>query len=49
MKDLTLRYYDTEMRYLRDAAKEFAATHPDRAAMLTLTGLARRTRLLNVC
>lgn len=36
MKDLTLRYYDTEMRYLRDAAKEFAATHPDRAAMLNL-------------
>nr|WP_312183723.1 type VI secretion system baseplate subunit TssF [Pantoea sp. CTOTU46764] len=29
MKDLTLRY-------LRDAAKEFAATHPDRAAMLKL-------------
>ncbi|MDY0929061.1 type VI secretion system baseplate subunit TssF [Enterobacter sp. CFBP8995] len=38
MKDLTLRYYDTEMRYLRDAAKEFAATHPDRAAMLNLYG-----------
>ncbi|WP_312831074.1 type VI secretion system baseplate subunit TssF [Pantoea eucrina] len=36
MKDLTLRYYDIEMRYLRDAAKEFAETHPDRAAMLNL-------------
>ncbi|EEQ09128.1 hypothetical protein ymoll0001_31910 [Yersinia mollaretii ATCC 43969] len=36
MKDLTLRYYDAEMRYLRDAAKEFAQTHPDRAAMLDL-------------
>ncbi|MEG2430158.1 MAG: type VI secretion system baseplate subunit TssF, partial [Acinetobacter sp.] len=36
MKDLTLRYYDAEMRYLREAAKEFAQTHPDRAAMLDL-------------
>jgi type VI secretion system protein ImpG len=36
MKDLTLRYYDNEMRYLRDAAREFAETHPDRAAMLNL-------------
>ncbi|MDK9364717.1 type VI secretion system baseplate subunit TssF [Lelliottia wanjuensis] len=36
MKDLTLRYYDAEMRYLREAAKEFAHTHPDRAAMLDL-------------
>lgn len=36
MDDLTLRYYDAEMRYLREAAKEFAHTHPDRAAMLDL-------------
>lgn len=36
MDDLTLRYYDAEMRYLREAAKEFAQTHPDRAAMLDL-------------
>lgn len=36
MEDLTLRYFDTEMRYLREAAKEFAQTHPDRAAMLDL-------------
>ncbi|WP_208950370.1 type VI secretion system baseplate subunit TssF [Rahnella sp. ChDrAdgB13] len=36
MKDQTLRYFDAEMRYLRDAAKEFAQTHPDRAAMLDL-------------
>lgn len=33
MDHLTLRYYDAEMRYLREAAKEFAQTHPDRAAM----------------
>ncbi len=32
MEDLTLRYFDAEMRYLREAAKEFAQTHPDRAA-----------------
>lgn len=36
MDDLTLRYFDAEMRYLREAAKEFAQTHPDRAAMLDL-------------
>ncbi len=36
MEDLTLRYFDAEMRYLRDAAKEFAQTHPDRASMLDL-------------
>ncbi|HED5674179.1 type VI secretion system baseplate subunit TssF [Enterobacter kobei] len=36
MDHLTLRYYDAEMRYLREAAKEFAQTHPDRAAMLDL-------------
>lgn len=36
MEDLTLRYFDAEMRWLREAAKEFAQTHPDRAAMLDL-------------
>ncbi len=36
MNDQTLRYFDAEMRYLREAAKEFAQTHPDRAAMLDL-------------
>lgn len=36
MDDLTLRYFDAEMRYLRDAAKEFSRAHPDRAAMLDL-------------
>ncbi|ROP49455.1 type VI secretion system protein ImpG [Enterobacter sp. BIGb0383] len=36
MEDLTLRYYDAEMRYLREAGKEFAETHPDRAALLDL-------------
>ena len=36
MEDLTLRYFDAEMRYLREAAREFAQTHPDRAAMLDI-------------
>lgn len=36
MEDLTLRYFDAEMRYLREAGREFAKTHPDRAAMLDL-------------
>ncbi|WP_337264506.1 MULTISPECIES: type VI secretion system baseplate subunit TssF [unclassified Serratia (in: enterobacteria)] len=36
MEDLTLRYFEAEMRYLREAGKEFAQAHPDRAAMLNL-------------
>ncbi len=36
MEDLTLRYFDAEMRYLREAAREFAAAHPDRANELGL-------------
>lgn len=36
MDDLTLRYFDAEMRYLREAGKEFSRAHPDRAAMLNL-------------
>ncbi|MBK4714187.1 MULTISPECIES: type VI secretion system baseplate subunit TssF [Tenebrionibacter/Tenebrionicola group] len=34
MDDLTLRYFDAEMRYLREAGAEFARAHPDRAALL---------------
>ena len=34
MEDLTLRYFDAEMRYLRDAAKEFMQTNPEAAARL---------------
>ena len=36
MEDLTLRYYEAELRYLRDAVTEFAKAHPDRAAMLDM-------------
>lgn len=36
MDDLTQRYYEAEMRYLREAGKEFAQAYPDRAAMLNL-------------
>ncbi|HIH9422281.1 TPA: type VI secretion system baseplate subunit TssF [Klebsiella pneumoniae] len=36
MDDLTLRYYDAEMRYLLEAGEEFARAHPDQAAMLNL-------------
>ncbi|WP_445496991.1 type VI secretion system baseplate subunit TssF [Photorhabdus sp. SF281] len=36
MDDLILRYYEAEMRYLREAGKEFAKAYPDRAAMLNL-------------
>ncbi len=36
MDDLTLHYYEAEMRYLREAGKEFAKAYPDRAAMLNL-------------
>ena len=46
MDDLTLRYFDTEMRYLRDAAREFAELHPEEAREmgLTMNGATRRTR-----
>ena len=36
MDNLTLRYFDAEMRYLREAGKEFAEAFPDRAAHLNL-------------
>ncbi len=36
MEDLTLRYFDAEMRYLRDAAREFARQHPDRTRKIGL-------------
>lgn len=36
MENLTLRYYDAEMRYLREAGKEFGQAFPDRAAQLNL-------------
>ncbi|WGL81353.1 type VI secretion system baseplate subunit TssF [Enterobacter cloacae] len=36
MDDLTLRYYDAEMRYLLEAGEEFARAHPEQAAMLNL-------------
>ncbi|MEX3962132.1 type VI secretion system baseplate subunit TssF [Paraburkholderia sp. EG286B] len=32
--DPILRYYEAEMRYLRESGKEFARAHPDRARML---------------
>ncbi|MGF6899220.1 type VI secretion system baseplate subunit TssF [Paraburkholderia sp. GAS348] len=37
-----LKYYEAEMRYLRDASKAFAAAHPDAALRLGLTGLGPR-------
>jgi len=36
MHDQTLHYFEAEMRYLRDAGREFALAHPDRAALLNL-------------
>lgn len=36
MDNKTLRYFDAEMRYLREAGKEFAEAFPDRAAQLNL-------------
>lgn len=36
MDNLTLRYFDAEMRYLREAGQEFAEAFPDRAAQLNL-------------
>ncbi|MBD2792399.1 type VI secretion system baseplate subunit TssF [Xenorhabdus sp. 42] len=42
MDDLTLRYYEAEMRYLREAGREFAQAHPDRAALLNLDKIGAR-------
>src|SRR5271154_6173199 len=40
--DSILRYYEAEMRYLREAGKEFAQAHPDRARMLNLDRVGDR-------
>lgn len=37
-----LRYYEAEMRYLREAGKEFAQAYPDRARMLNIDRLGDR-------
>jgi type VI secretion system protein ImpG len=37
-----LRYYEAEMRYLREAGKEFAQAFPDRARMLNIDRLGER-------
>jgi type VI secretion system protein ImpG len=42
MEDSILRYYEAEMRYLREAGKEFAQAHPDRARMLNLDRVGDR-------
>jgi type VI secretion system protein ImpG len=40
--DPILRYYEAEMRYLREAGREFARAHPDRARMLNLDRVGER-------
>ncbi len=40
--DPILRYYEAEMRYLRESGKEFARAHPDRARMLNLDRVGER-------
>ncbi|WP_392561464.1 type VI secretion system baseplate subunit TssF [Orbus sturtevantii] len=42
MDDLIQRYYESEMRYLREAGKEFAKVHPDRASQLNLDRVGDR-------
>ncbi|WP_454766953.1 type VI secretion system baseplate subunit TssF [Cupriavidus campinensis] len=37
-----LRYYEAEMRYLREAGKEFAQAYPDRARMLNIDRIGDR-------
>lgn len=37
-----LRYYEAEMRYLREAGREFAHAYPDRARMLNLDRIGER-------
>lgn len=40
--DPILRYYEAEMRYLRESGREFAQAHPDRARMLNLDRVGDR-------
>jgi len=40
--DSTLRYYESEMRYLTEAGREFANAHPDRAKLLNLDRVGDR-------
>jgi type VI secretion system protein ImpG len=40
--DPILRYYEAEMRYLRESGKEFARAHPDRARALNLDRVGDR-------
>lgn len=42
MDNLTLQYFDAEMRYLSEAGKEFAQAFPDRAAQLGLNSPGAR-------
>jgi type VI secretion system protein ImpG len=42
MNDDILRYYEAEMRYLREAGKEFAEAHPDRARLLNMDRVGER-------
>ena len=37
-----LRYYEAEMRYLREAGREFARAYPDRSRMLNLDRIGER-------
>ncbi|SAK53069.1 type VI secretion protein [Caballeronia hypogeia] len=41
-QDPVFRYYEAEMRYLREAGREFARAHPDRARMLNLDRVGDR-------
>lgn len=40
--DPILRYYEAQMRYLREAGREFARAHPDRARLLNLDRVGDR-------
>lgn len=42
MSDPTLKYFEEEMRYLREAGLEFSKSYPDRAALLNINRLGTR-------
>ena len=48
MDDLTQRYYEAEMRYLREAGKEFAQAYPDAPLCSISISPARATLMSNV-
>lgn len=49
MDDLTQRYFEAEMRYLREAGKEFAQAYPTALRCLILINPAHAIPMWSAC